>query len=395
MKVKLLTLAYLLLVLTSLALVAAQCGAAPQPAATEKPAAQPAATQEAAQPAATEEAAQSADDTRFKGQVIRALAFEGYTDEALVKDFEEKYGVKIESVFVYSNEDIFSNLRAGGGKNFDLVTPTSDIWPKLIEQGLVQPIDTSKLTNYQDLTQAMRELPGTSQDGKVYGVPFSWGADVLVYNTEDFPEPPQSYEVLFDEKYSGKIGGWDNAASLAITGLYMGYETPFSTEAEQLAKVKEKLCQQFPLVRLYAGQISDYVNAFQSGDISLALSGGTEVATALHEKGAKNIDWVIPKEGTLAWVDGLFIAKGAKNPELVQMLIDHMVAPKAQAQLHLDHGYGLSNPKAYDLLPPEKVEQLKRQDPGQNTDKRFEPWSPVEDYDLWVQTWNEVKAGCQ
>ena len=335
------------------------------------------------------------DTEKFKGQVIRALAFEGYTDDALVKDFEEMYGVTVEEVYVYSNEDIFSNLKAGGGSTFDLVTPTSDIWPMLIDQGLVQPLDTTKLKNYQDLTQTMRELPGTSKDGQVYGVPFSWGADVLVYNTDVFPTPPDSYGVLFDEQYKGKIVGWDNAATLAITGLFMDYEKPFTTEATQLAAVKAKLCEQNPLIRIYASQISDYQNVFQSGDGVVGVSGGTETATAMKTAGVTNIEWTIPKEGTLAWVDGLFVAKGAKNVELVHLLIDHLIAPKAQAQLHIDHGYGLANPKAYDLLPAEKVEQLKRQDPGQNKDKRFEPWSPVEDYDLWIQTWNEIKAGCQ
>jgi spermidine/putrescine-binding protein len=334
-------------------------------------------------------------EEKYKGQTIRALAFEGYTDESLVKDFEDKYGVTIEEVYVYSNEDIFSNLKAGGGSTFDLVTPTSDIWPMLIDQGLVQPMDTSKLTNYQDLTKTMRELAGTSKDGKIYGVPFSWGADVVVYNKDVFTTPPDSYSVLFDEQYKQKIVGWDNAATLAITGLYMGYKKPFTTEPTQLAAVKAKLCEQYPLIRIYAAQISDYQNVFQSGDGVVGVSGGTEVVTALKTAGVTNFEWTIPKEGTLAWVDGLFIPTGAKNIELVQLLIDHLIAPKAQSQLHMNQGYGLSNPKAYDLLPADKVEQLKRQDPGNNTDKRFEPWSPVEDYDLWIQTWNEIKAGCQ
>ncbi|NWG15863.1 MAG: extracellular solute-binding protein [Chloroflexi bacterium] len=337
----------------------------------------------------------AAQESPFAGETIRVLAFEGYTDEALVGSFEEQYGVTVEEVYVYSNDDIFANLRAGGGENFDMVTPTSSIWPILIEQGLVQALDTTKLTNYESLSETMRTLPGaTDADGTPYIVPFSWGADVLVYNTDVFAEPPASYDVLFDEQYAGQIAGWDNSFSLAIYALALGYEDPFSMEEEQFNAVKEALCAQYPLIRLYPAQISDYVNAFQSGEVVVALTGGTEVATALTREGVENIDWVIPDEGTLAWVDGLAVTQGARNPELVHLLIDHLIAPEQQAQLHIDHAYGLANPEAYALLPEESVALLERQDPAANADKRFVPWAPVADFDLWTQTWNEIKAGC-
>ena len=332
---------------------------------------------------------------RFKGQVIRALAFEGYTSPDVVKDFEDKYGVKVESVFAYSNDEIFANLKAGGGANFDLATITSDVWKKVIDSDLVQPIDTSKLTNYASVPQKLRELPTGMKDGKTYVVPFSWGAEVLVYNKDAFPTPPDSWGAIFDEANKGKIAGWDNVNSLAITALYLGYDNPFSTEAEQLAKVKSTMCAQHALVRTYAGQISDYVNLFQSGDANLALTGGTEVVTALQDQGVKNVDFIIPKEGTLAWVDGLFVTKGAKNPELVNLLIDHMISAKPQAALFKSMGFGLANPAGYADFPAEQTAVIRKVDPDQNKDKRFVPWSEVDNYDLWTQTWNEVKAGCQ
>ncbi|MCC7205998.1 MAG: extracellular solute-binding protein [Anaerolineae bacterium] len=332
---------------------------------------------------------------QYEGQVIRVLAFEGYTDDSLVKSFEEKYGVTIEEVYVYSNDDIFSNLRAGAGETFDMVTPTSSIWPILIEQGLLAPLDTAKLTNYESLSETMRTLPGSMDaDGNTYILPFTWGADVLVYNKDEFSEAPDSYDVLFDDAYSGKIGGWDNSFTLAITALGMGFEDPFSMEDPQFGEVKVRLCEQYPLIRLYPAQISDYVNAFQSGDIVVALSGGPEVATALQGEGMDNIEWVIPKEGTLAWVDGLAMTSGARNPELVHLLIDHLLAPEQQAQLYELMGFGLANSAAIDLLPEEAVQQLERMDPASNPDKRFVPWGPVEDFDRWTQTWNEIKAGC-
>jgi spermidine/putrescine-binding protein len=125
------------------------------------------------------------------------------------------------------------------------------------------------------------------------------------------------------------------------------------------------------------------------------LTGGTEVVSALKAKGIKNVDFVIPKEGTLAWVDGIFMSKGAKNPELVQLLIDHMISAKPQAALFESMGFGLANSKAYDLLPADKVVDLQRIDPDKNKDTKYVPWSAVENYDLWTQTWNEVKAGCK
>src|SRR5262245_16046465 len=109
------------------------------------------------------------DSSPYEGETIRVLAFEGYTDDALVGSFEEEYGVTIEEVYVYSNDDIFSNLRAGGGETFDVVTPTSSIWPILIEQELVQPLDTESMENYDSLSETMKTLPGSAdEDGNVY-----------------------------------------------------------------------------------------------------------------------------------------------------------------------------------------------------------------------------------
>jgi putative spermidine/putrescine transport system substrate-binding protein/spermidine/putrescine transport system substrate-binding protein len=267
------------------------------------------------------------------------------------------------------------------------------LWGKLVEQNLVKPVDVSQISNYTQLSQMMRSVPAAT-GGQVYAVPIAWASDVLVYNTDVFPQPPNSYAVLFDPKFKGKVAGWDNSATLGVTGLYLGYKQPFSTTKKQLDAVKKLLCKQFPLVLLYGAQAGDYVNAFKDGDAVVGLASGLLITNALRKGNVNNVDWTIPKEGALIRVDGVLLSNGSGNSQAAQQLIDYLLSPQIQQQISERLGSAPANSAAYEQLPGEIKQQLARQQPDQNPNLRFELWSQVENYDTWTQTWNDIKAGC-
>jgi len=181
---------------------------------------------------------------------LNIVNWEGYTDPSFVKGFEQQTGCQVHSVFAGSSDEMFTKFRSGGGGQFDLASFSGDASVRAIKSGALQPLDTSKLTNFKDLAPQLQSPPFNTENGKHYGLSFMWGADVLIYNKDKIKQAPTSWAVLYDPKYKGKITVPDNPIQIADPALqFFGQSNPFSISSATLDQVKAKLKQQRPLVR--------------------------------------------------------------------------------------------------------------------------------------------------
>ena len=147
---------------------------------------------------------------------LNVLTWEGYTDPSFVEPFEQASGCKLTATYVGSNDEFPAKLATGGGA-YDLVSPSVDTTSILRKMGLVEALDSSKLTYWNDLYEAFRDHPGVSHGGQVYGVPVAWGSIAFMYMKDKFPTPPTSASVMWDKSLSGKISMWDDKTSIYIT----------------------------------------------------------------------------------------------------------------------------------------------------------------------------------
>src|SRR5258708_19248144 len=104
-----------------------------------------------------------------------------------------------------SSDELVGKLRGGSASNYDVISPSSDVAASIARAGLAAPLDLSKLPSYTQLSSKLRDLPLVKANGQVYGVPFMWGPNPLLYDTTAFPHPPYSHPLFFDPKYTGKI----------------------------------------------------------------------------------------------------------------------------------------------------------------------------------------------
>jgi spermidine/putrescine-binding protein len=141
---------------------------------------------------------------RFKGKTLNLFTWEGYAEPKFTKGFEEKYGVTIKGTYFGTSDELVAKLKSAKGV-FDVVSPSTDVARTLIEAGLVAPIDVAKVSSYGDLAPTLRDMKDVEKDGKVYGVPFTWGPDYLIYDADVIKEEPKSWSVFFDPKYKGKV----------------------------------------------------------------------------------------------------------------------------------------------------------------------------------------------
>jgi spermidine/putrescine-binding protein len=332
--------------------------------------------------------------TDFKGKTLSILCWEGYADAAFTKAFEEKHGCTVKGAYFGSSDELIAKLTAGGGEVYDLVTPSPDMAQALVEQGLVQPIDLSKITHYDSLAAKLRAMQDVVKDGKTYGVPFTWGPDYLVYNA-DVIKDPSSWNVLFDPKNKGKIALWDDISSLYLVGILLGYAKDdkaavYNMTEEQLAAVKAKLMQLKPQVKKYWATAGELDNLMKNKEVVAAV--GWPLTPATLGKEGMNVKGIIPSEGATGWIDRLMITKSTANAELAHLWIDYITKAENLAKVADVTGYSVANAGSARFLSPEKLELTQMN----NTDYYFEKlnfWQYVKNRKRYNEVWNEVKGG--
>src|SRR5512147_518094 len=192
-----------LAVIFSVVLSACGGGAATQAPATEAPATSAPATEA---PAATEpSAATEAPSANLGEGEVAIVAWPGYIERGAndpaydwVTEFEKATGCMVTVKDAATSDEMVSLMTAGG---YDLVTASGDASLRLIYGGTVQPIDISRIPNWSKVDSRLQDAPWHTVDGKHYGVPYQWGPNVLMYNTEAFGgQAPTSWNVVFEEQ---------------------------------------------------------------------------------------------------------------------------------------------------------------------------------------------------
>ena len=337
-----------------------------------------------------------ADSVKFKGQTINVLCWEGYADEKFTKAFQDKYGVTVKGTYFGTEDEMISKLQADKGSGaYDLVSPSCDFAGYLVEAGLVESIDTTKMSQWSNLSGKLRGMMDVRKDGAVYGLPFTWGPDYLIYNADIIKEEPKSWRILWDTKYKGKVSVPDDIVNIYTTALVLGMDktdksVPYNMTEAQLLTAKAELAKLQPNVRKYWATAGELDNMFKNKEVALALGWPLTVNTLKGE--GMNIKSVIPQEGATGWIDRLMVVKGSKNKELAELWLNYISQPENMAKVAEVTTYSVANPGAAQFMS----EELKKSTYAGNEDFYFEKlnwWQFAKDRKRYNEIWNEVKGG--
>jgi putative spermidine/putrescine transport system substrate-binding protein len=332
-------------------------------------------------------------DINAKGEgKLNIVDWEGYTDPSFVKGFEKETGCKVNDTFAGTSDEMFTKFRSGGGGQYDLASFSGDASLRAIKSGAVAELDLSKLTNYKDMAPQLQSPDFNTQDGKHYGLSFMWGANVLIYNADKIKENLDSWSVLYDPKYKGKITVPDNPIQIADPALqFFGADNPYAIDQATLDKVKSKLEQQRSLVRKYWVLATDFEDLFKSGDATVG-SGWPLMTVALRDSGM-NVKEVIPKEGVTGWSDSWMLSKNARHPICAYKYMNYVTRPDIQAKVADVTAYSPANLKTCEVVGAKRCKDLHIRDTKYyDTIKYWEtPTSPT-NYRQWTDTWAEVRG---
>jgi len=326
---------------------------------------------------------------RSEATTLNVLCWEGYTDKAFATPFQKKTGIKINSTFIGSNDELIAKLRAAP-ELYDLVTPSSDTTPLLIEAGAVQRIDTSKVPNWKTVQPYFKTAPNVDVGGKLYGVPMCWGFIPVIADLTAIPKPAHTWAILWDPTYKGEISIWQDISTIWSTALLLGYKNLYTLSDAQLAAVKKKLLEQKPLLRKYWSTAGELTNLFLNHEVVVGNSFGGLTVTQLRENGRK-VEEFIPKEGATAWVDNWMISKQSKNLDAAYQWLNWIHAPHTQVQIAKVTGYGVSNRNALKLLPKSYAKTYHLNE--SNFIPKLTFWKKVPRRQKYLDTLNAVVAG--
>jgi spermidine/putrescine transport system substrate-binding protein len=328
------------------------------------------------------------------GGELNFMVWEGYTDTLFTRPFEEACGVKVNATYMGSSDDLVAKLRAGGAETIDLISPSSDAATAIIEAGLAAPVDLKRVPSYNDLSEGFRKLEVVHKGETVYGVPWAFGPNPLIYDTSKVRSAPDSWGALWDKKYRGKLSLQDDIATLYMVAQYLGMDDPkdpshlYNLSDADLAKVKAKMLELRPNVRKYWVTAGDMTQLFQSGEV--VMGEGWPLMTNQLRQAKFPAGETIPKEGTTAWADHWVLTKGAKNLDAAYAWLEYTAQPFTQKLLYDVTAYIVANPAAKNYMSPEQAAS-QRDIADYGTNVNFWQWSPRRE--KYQEIWNEVKAG--
>ncbi|MBL8708326.1 MAG: extracellular solute-binding protein [Rhodospirillaceae bacterium] len=319
------------------------------------------------------------------------FTWEGYNEPGFHPGYIEKHGASPEGPYFADVGEALAKVRSGF--KVDVVHPCNLDLKNWRDADVMQPIDTSRLSNFGNLFEGLTKLAYAQGDGgEQYFIPVDWGNTSVLYRPDLVEIEEESWNLLWDERYSGQLSmSADATEAVAIAGILLGAADPFNLTDDELSKAKDLLVKQKSLLRFYWDSNSTVEQALASGEL-VASTGWNSSVVTLQGQGVP-IKFANPKEGIMSYCCGLVLMKDAPHLDKAYDLIDAMIAPEAGKWLIESYGYGHSNKKSFEMVEDAMLaERNLPKDPNEFfANGIFQ--RPTMDADRLHKMFEEVKAG--
>jgi spermidine/putrescine transport system substrate-binding protein len=318
--------------------------------------------------------------------------WEEYVAPQFLADYRQAYG-EVPKTAIFADEDeAFAKMRAGFKP--DVMGPCYYEFPRWQEAGLLQPIDTTKLKNWNKISPALRNLPGMAAGpGKVWFVPHYWGNTSVTYRTDLAPEyvGRESWNILFDPKYKGRVAvleGVDD--TVPFIARMIGVDA-YNMSPAEWQRVQAKLRELVKQLRFVSSDDTSLAQALASGEIVAAMSWRVTYKT-LKTQG-KKVAFMNPPGGMFTFVCGLTIHKDTKNYAKALALIDSEISDTASDYLIKNVGDSPANGVALAKEPDGVFQALGMPRDVDNFLKNGIFQRRLKNKDQIVNAWTEIRAG--
>jgi putative spermidine/putrescine transport system substrate-binding protein len=352
---------------------------------------------------------------------LNLIAWNGYVESGendpaydWVTDFEKDTGCKVKVKYGDTSDEMVTLMRQGGGSVYDGVSASGDASNRLISGGDVAEINMDLIEGYDDVMSSLQSPGHNTVADKHYGVPYLWGPNVLMYNTDVVPEEPTSWDVTWeaDSPYAGQITAYDSPIFIADAALYLkthnpdlGITDPYELSPEQLDAAVELLKEQSGAIGKYWAAYSDEIDGFTAGDLAIGTSWPYQVGVLQADN--VPVEATIPEEGVTGWADTWMMSANAPHPNCFYKWMNWSLTPEVQSEAGAWFGGTPSITTACPLLEKQLGKDVSKNTYHCGDDSFLSEialWkTPVTDcgddrgdtcadYTEWTQRWQEVRG---
>ena len=314
-----------------------------------------------------------------------------YTPDSVIEKFEEEFNVRVIYDEFASNEDMYAKLSSSRGKraSYDVVFPSKDYIPIMIQQGMLERIDKTKLFNLGNIDPEVLKIANYDPDME-YSVPYFYGAAGVIVNTIRVPNYERSWAIFERSDLRGRMTMLDDMREVMGGALaYLGHSVNTVNPA-QVNAARDLINNRWKpnLVKFDA---EAFGKGYANGEFWVVHGYPEAIYEEIEDNQQLLRDTVffIPKEGGPSYIDSMCILKGARNIDLAHKFIDFIHRPEIYAEFADVFGLpatvnlparrykkGISMYSAEDLFNTELVEDL----------------GPA--HDLYSNAWfNTIRAG--
>lgn len=268
-----------------------------------------------------------------------------YIGETTLEDFNKASGIEVNLSLFSSDDELFAKLR-GGGTNFDVIVPGSELVERMSKADMLTALDHSKIPNFKNIAP---EFQDAGYDPKRrFSMPYTWLVIGIGYRKSKVKGVPDSWKVLFDsDEYKDRIAVMDDASELFRAGFkYLGKGVNDATP-ENIKAVEALLMKQRGNIKAFHSDNGQ--DLLLSGEVDLVMEYNGDIAQIMAED--EDIGFVVPKEGSIRQADCLAIPKGAPHPDNAHKFINYLLDAEASAAISSSIRYPSPNAAAIALMP--------------------------------------------
>jgi len=328
-----------------------------------------------------------------------------------VTPFETATGCKVTTQDMTDSNNGVSLMQSG---NYDGISASGDATTRLIQGGIVAPVNVNLLTNWPNVFPGLKGLPHNTVNGVPYGVPHGRGPNLLGYNTTVVTTAPTSWDPIWEggSAYKGKISIYDSSIFIADAALHLmakrpdlGIKDPYQLTQPQFDEAIKLLQALNANQPTYWGTATDQQTSYTAGDVVIGTTWQYQVNLLVADK--QPIDAVLPDEGSTGWSDTWMIAKNAKHPNCMYKWMDHMMSAEANAEATVWFGEAATSPQACEAaekLSPGHCAQMHATDEAYFSKVHYwatpqqdcadaDPATTCVTQDDWVNAWTTLRGG--
>ncbi|MGZ0050491.1 ABC transporter substrate-binding protein [Brevibacillus gelatini] len=319
-------------------------------------------------------------------QVLNIYSWADNFDPEVIKDFEQKYNVKVNYDIYGSNEEMLAKIQAGAS-GYDLIQPSDYMVATMIQLGLLEELNKENIPNMKNIVSTFKTPPFDKENK--YSLVYTWGITGIAYNKKYVKETPTSWSDLWNEEYKGRVILLNDPREVMGMALIKNGYSNSTTNKEELEKSFADLKKMLPGVMAFDTDNIKQKMIAEEAWIGTVWSGDAAIINGQNP----DVEYVIPKEGATIWADTLAIPKGAKHKDLAEKFINYLMDPEVSVKNYESIGYSNPNEQAYSLHSEEyrsnKMIFLDKADIDR-AEWLVDVGDTLQEYDRY---WTEMKSG--